>query len=114
MDIRQLNKRIQIYQSSTASNGFAGNDKTFNLIGESWANIKTVNAQSQNAINTEFGMLNATSSIIVTTRKRNDLTYNTRNMYIMYRGVKYIIKSFATNVNFEDRLIQFVCVRENG
>jgi hypothetical protein len=61
---------------------------------------------------TNLGIINTNQGVLFTLRKRNDLTYNSINQYIIYRGVKYIIESFPDNVDFNDAYIEIIAVRE--
>jgi hypothetical protein len=35
-----------------------------------------------------------------------------QRIYLVYRGEKYVIKSYATNTNFEDNTITFIVTKE--
>ena len=110
MRSRKLNKRVDIYQTTPAADGFGGNTVAIALIGTSWASISTLKDNSN--ISTEFGLLEASKSIIVTVRKRKDITFNT-SMYLKYRGEKYVIKSYPNNLDFEDAFIKMICTKES-
>ena len=45
-------------------------------------------------------------------RKRNDITYNSVNQYLKYRGFKYIIQNQPFNVGFKDEVIEILAVKE--
>jgi hypothetical protein len=61
----------------------------------------------------DFGVIDSNNAIIVTTRKRNDLTWNIQTMFIIYRNEKYTISSSPVNLEFEDSMIQFVAVKQS-
>jgi head-tail adaptor len=107
MRSRGYNKRIDIYETTSVFDGISGYTSSTSLIGSSWAKISTFNV-GKNTNSTEFGLLDVNDSLIVTVRKRNDVTYNSDSMYIVYRGVKYIITTAPINVGFEDKEIQFI------
>lgn len=110
MRSRKLSKRIEIWQTSNVSDGFGGNtvaDPT--LITSSWAEIITLNDINRS---TDIGITSATNTIKVRLRKRNDITYNSVNQYLKYRGFKYIIKNQPFNVGFRDDIIEIIATKE--
>ena len=106
---RQFTKQIEIWQTTTVPDGFGGNTVTEEILTRSWANVTTLGGRSRV---TDFGVTDTNNTILVKLRKRNDITYNSINQFIMYRGVKYIISSFPENVDFNDVYIDIVCIRE--
>jgi head-tail adaptor len=112
MSSRAFNKRVEIWQTSVVADSYGGNTVSDELIKTSWANLKTLKSNSN--LITDLGLLDASNSIVITVRKRNDLTYDLQTMYIKYRNEKYIIKSYPANVNFEDNIIQFICTKESN
>ena len=112
MRSRGYNKRIEIWSISLTADSFGGNLVTESLLSNSWANIKTLDSRS--GLVTDFGLLDASTSLVITMRKRNDLVYDIQTMFIKYRNEKYIIKSFPINKDFEDNSISIVCVKESN
>ena len=112
MRSRAFNKRIEIWETVKASDGFGGNTVTNVLVTSSWAKIDTFKSGNKNNTDTDFGTLSTQSGIIITLRKREDLVYNSVTQFVMYRGNKYIISTNPTNIQFKDNLIQFIGVRE--
>lgn len=110
MRARGYNKKIEVWQTTIDADGYGGNGVTNTLISSSWCNIKTPN---KNYRSTDDGVTDTTNTLIVTLRKRNDLVYNSLNLYFVYRGVKYIISSEPVNVGFEDRDIQILITKES-
>ena len=86
MRSRKLSKRIEIWQTSNVSDGFGGNTVAETLIASSWAEIITLNNTNRS---TDIGITSATNTIKIKLRKRKDITYNSINQYIKYRGFKY-------------------------
>jgi SPP1 family predicted phage head-tail adaptor len=109
MRSRKLSKRIEIWQTSNVSDGFGGNTVAETLIARSWAEIITLNDTNRS---TDIGITSATNTIKIKLRKRNDLTYNSINQFIKYRGAKYIIKNQPFNVDFRDDTIEIIAVKE--
>ena len=107
MRVRGFNKRIEIWSTANVSDGFGGSKVTSTLLSNSWANIKTYQAGKGNNL-TDFGIVDANNSILITVRKRNDLVYNVETMYVKYRGVSYTISTAPTNINFNDSYITFI------
>jgi head-tail adaptor len=110
MRSRKLSKRIEIWQTSNVSDGFGGNTVDETLITSSWAEIITLNDVNRS---TDIGITSATNSIKVRLRKRKDITYNSINQYLKYRGFKYIIKNQPFNVGFRDDAIEIIAVKED-
>ena len=109
MRSRKLSKRIEIWQTSNVSDGFGGNTVAETLIASSWAEIITLNDVNRS---TDIGITSATNSIKVRLRKRKDITYNSINQYLKYRGFKYIIQNQPFNVGFRDDVIEILAVKE--
>ena len=110
MRSRKLSKRIEIWQTSNVSDGFGGNTVAETLITSSWVEIITLNDVNRS---TDIGITSATNSIKVRLRKRKDITYNSINQYLKYRGFKYIIKNQPFNVGFRDDVIEIIAVKED-
>jgi head-tail adaptor len=109
MRSRKLSKRIEIWQTSNVSDGFGGNTVAETLIASSWAEIITLNNTNRS---TDIGITSATNTIKVRLRKRNDITYNSINQYLKYRGFKYIIQNQPFNVGFRDDVVEILAVKE--
>ena len=111
MRSRNLTKRFELFQTSDVSNGFAGNTVIDTLITSSWAEIRSLTGTNRS---TDFGITDTTDSIIIKTRKRLDLAYNSVNQFIKYRGDKYTIVSKPYDVNFDNLYIEFVCTKQKA
>lgn len=109
MRSRKLSKRIEIWQTSNVSDGFGGNTIAETLITSSWAEIITLNDINRS---THIGITSATNTIKVRLRKRQDITYNSINQFLKYRGQKYDIKNQPFNIGFRDDIIEIVGVKE--
>jgi SPP1 family predicted phage head-tail adaptor len=113
MRARGFNKRVEIWGTSNVSDGFSGYTVEETLLTTSWAKIDTVKP-NRGDLTTDIGILDASNSIIVTLRKREDITYDMQTQFIKYRGEKYIINSYPANIDFKDNLIKIVCVKESN
>jgi hypothetical protein len=109
---RGYNKRVEVWITSAVEDGFGGYTTISELLTKSWAKLETVDLFSQNILNTNYGLNDSANSLKVTVRKRNDLIYDLQRIYLVYRGEKYVIKSYATNTNFEDNTITFIVTKE--
>tara|TARA_R110000803_G_scaffold29013_2_gene66537 strand:- start:826 stop:1191 length:366 start_codon:yes stop_codon:yes gene_type:complete len=109
MRSRKLSKRIEIWQTSNVADGFGGNTIAETLITSSWAEVTTLNNTNRS---TDIGITSATNTIKIKLRKRKDITYNSINQYIKYRGFKYIIQNQPFNVGFKDEVIEILAVKE--
>lgn len=105
---RKLTKRFELWQTSDDDDDQI-NEST--LISSSWCEIKTFNASSRQFRSTDFGITSTTNSIVIRTRKRNDLTYNSVNQFIKYRGESYTIVTEPYEVEFDNMFIEFVATK---
>lgn len=113
MRSRAFQKRIQIWQSVSVSDGYGGNTTTDVQITDSWANVTTLNnSKGKTYLSNDLGVQERSNTIVIKLRKRNDITYNDVNQYIVYRGYKYIIIAQPTNINFNDAYIEIIATRE--
>ena len=105
---REFNKRIEIWQTVATDDGFGGQTIGDNIITTTWAKLETVGSTSTVALGLDFTQ----SNILVSVRKRKDLEYSSKTLYIKYRGAKYTINTFPLNENFVDNVITFIMVKE--
>ena len=110
MRARKYNKKIEVWQTAPLSDGFGGSTISETLLTSSWCSINTLDRISRS---TDFGITDTNDTIVVQLRKRNDLIYNSKNLYFKYRGYKYLIQSEPINIGFEDREIQITLKRES-
>lgn len=108
---RKYNKQIEIWQTTKTTNEFGDGNVTPELITKSRCKIITNNNIYSDK---QFGLSETTNRIVVQLRKRNDITYNSSNQFVMYRNEKYIITSEPVNVDFEDREIQITLTKEKS
>ncbi|MCP4355281.1 MAG: head-tail adaptor protein [Proteobacteria bacterium] len=113
---RRARKRIEIWQSLSDGDGISGyttSDELDELITSSWANISTLsNNRKYLSSASDLGVDDISNSIVVKVRKRNDITYNARNQFIMYQGIKYIIQTAPIDINFNDSYVDFIATKE--
>lgn len=110
MKARKYDSRIQVWEvGQRVSDGFGGW-----IIGDpvkittTWSKLVT-NGLGKKAYN--LGLIEFNDPLLFLVRGRNDLPYNGRNLYLMYRGVKYIIKS-VRNDDLRDVDTEIFCIRE--
>ena len=111
MKARKYTKRIQFYQTTNVADTYGGFTVSEALVATSWCNIKTV---SNGQRLTDLGISDPSNSIILQLRQRNDIDYSALDMYVKYRGVKYIIQNAPTNTDFNDTEIEIVATREKS
>lgn len=104
MRARQLNKRIEVWQTVPVADGSGGSTLSENIITTTWAKLETLDSTQV----TSLGLDYTKSSILVTTRKRNDFQYNSKTIYIKYKGAKYTITSYPTDTDFISAFITFI------
>ena len=113
MRSRAFNKRVEIWNTNLSPDGFGGNTVTETLAGTSWAKIETSNP-NRGDLSGENGILDATSSIIITMRKRDDLTIDMQTQFIKYNSEKYILNSNPIDIDFIGGFIKIVCTKESN
>lgn len=103
---RKYNKKIEVWQTTRGKDEFGDSLITPTLLTKTWCNIVTpTNVNSSNR-STEFGLTDTSNRLVLKLRKRSDITYNSKNIYFIYRSEVYNIISEPINVNFEDSEIQ--------
>lgn len=105
---REFNKRIEIWQTVSTDDGFGGQTVGENIITTTWAKLETIGSTSTVALGLDYTQ----SNILVTVRKRDDIEFNSKTIYIKYRDAKYTISTFPLNENFVDNVISFIAVKE--
>jgi SPP1 family predicted phage head-tail adaptor len=110
MRSRQLNKRIEIYQTVNVSDGFGGNTVYDELITSSWAKIETYDDKKQRQ--SDIGVADHSQQLKMVIRYRNDIAYNSINQFIMYRGVRYDFTISPNDMDFSNTFISLIAVRE--
>jgi len=114
MRARKYNKRVEVWATTSEPDGYGGNPVvTPILITKSWCKLVTLSSISAQNRSTEFGIIDTNDTIVLKLRKRNDITYNSTNLFFKYRNVDYIVQGEPVNVGFEDREIQITLKRES-
>lgn len=115
MRARKYNKKIKIFYTTKVSDGFGGFTIQDNFLKSIWCKIDTLGVNSRfNNANTDYGTLDTANSLRLLFRNRNDLLFNSRSMYFVYRNYKYVIQNTPINLGFDDSEIEIIVTRENG
>lgn len=111
MKSREYNKRIEVWEvGQRESDGFGGwivGDPV--MIAKSWAKLVT-DGLGRKAYN--FGIVDFNDPLLFLVRGRNDLPYNGRNLYLMYRGEKYVIRA-VKNEDLGDVDTEIFCTKQD-
>lgn len=110
---RRFTKRFELWETTRVDDGFGGDLVDTKLIGTSWCEIKTANANSRYR-STDNGITSATNQIIITTRKRADLIYDSINQFIKYRGETYVFSNQPYELDFDNMFIEIVATKVVG
>ena len=110
MRARGLNKKVEIWGNTSISDNFGGYIVEDALVATSWAKIETAKT-SASKLN-DLGLNDMTFNIIVTMRKRNDLSYDSINQFIKYRDEKYMFIVSPINTDFTDSFITLIATKE--
>ena len=109
---RKLSKRVELWQTTNVPDGFGGNIESEELITSFWAEIRTVTANSKSNRSTDNGITSTTNTIIIKTRLRKDLDYNSINQFLKYSGSKYVVSNEPYNVDFNNSYIEIVATKQ--
>ena len=108
---RRFSKIFELWQTAFVFDGFSGEKSGEDvLITKSWAEIKTANATSRFR-STDNGITSNTNQIVITTRKRKDVAYNSINQFIVYRGEKYTISNQPYEIDFDNSYIEILATK---
>ena len=112
MKARNYTKRVEIWETILAADGYGGNTVTTALINESWANIKTMNSRNAGRFK-DLGIIDPLNTIIVTMRWRIDLSYNAVNQFLRYNGMNYVIQNAPMYVEYlGSNEVELIAVRQ--
>ncbi len=86
MRSRKYINRVDVYKNTYSDDGYGGQVLgTPVLLGSSWCNVKTLRAERV----TDLGLTENNVVIQLNLRYRDDLEYNTRNMFFRYKGLDF-------------------------
>lgn len=106
MRARAYDKRIGVYGVQPVPDGYGGNTSSAPvLISNSWAKMEEGAGNKSVA----FGVTDFNDPVLFKVRKRNDLPYNGRNLFLMYKDDKYIIKGIKEN----GQEVELFCIKSN-
>ena len=105
MKARAYDKRIGVYEVQPVPDGFSGSTLSPVLISNSWAAVEDGAGKKSIA----FGVVEFNDPVLFRVRKRNDLPYNGRNLFLMYKGDKYSIKGIKEN----GQEVELFCIKSN-
>tara|TARA_R110002020_G_scaffold461761_2_gene680809 strand:- start:94 stop:483 length:390 start_codon:yes stop_codon:yes gene_type:complete len=109
MRARKYNKRIEVLQTSSVSDGYGGNITSDVLLSYSWCELITTKTAYRS---TDLGLIDTLDTIIIKLRHRNDLSYN-NGLFFKYRGLRYTMQTEPINIGFEDREIMITLKQES-
>ena len=105
---RRYTKQVTFYQTAQVADGYGGFTVSETLVATSWADIKSGNSKRL----VDLGITDVANAIVLKLRYRNDIEYTAANMYVKYRGVKYIIQSAVMNIDFKDTEVELIAMRD--
>ena len=86
---RKYTKAIEIWKTTTVSDGYGGNTVATALVYSVWANVETKKAYRQN----ENGQNDNFVQTVFTIRNRYDIDLSVKDNFIKYNGLTYNIDS---------------------
>lgn len=112
MRARRFRKRVELWQTESYEDGYGGNLESDYLITTIWANISTLDTKSNVSLGNDLGVSDRSNTIVITLRKRSDITYNSVNQYIKYSGYRYVIQKEPINEDFNNSYITLLATRQ--
>jgi len=109
---RAFNKRVDLWGLTSVDDGYGGKLVNEQYVMSVWANIKTVGV-GNSYIASNFGVVNADQAVIFTFRKRRDINYNIKGMFIVYRDKRYTVATHPNNEDYKDNLISFIGIAKD-
>jgi SPP1 family predicted phage head-tail adaptor len=106
MIARQYTRKIQLFKTSSVSDGFGGNTVNDVLIGSYWAEVKQNSAFKDNSIGNSQIKNNYTFKI----RANINLDMDISNLSIVFNSKKYVVN----DLRYDDELFRFVTISANG
>tara|TARA_R110000851_G_scaffold311662_1_gene471928 strand:- start:244 stop:591 length:348 start_codon:yes stop_codon:yes gene_type:complete len=107
MRARKYNKKIEIWQTSTVSDGYGGGGVTSTRLTSVWCKFITNDALLRS---TDIGQTETSNKLMLKVRKNPNINYNSKNMYFVYRNIEYMIQGTPINIGFEDRELQLTLI----
>lgn len=101
-NVRRFSKVVEIFDITYTSDGFIGQQLTETLLGEFWAEIKTL---SSDKAKSNDGLDFTQNHISILLRYDENINYNSKTMFVKYRNQKYTIVKFPDNIDFENSYI---------
>ena len=109
---REFRKRVELWQSNAYEDGYGGNLERDYLITTMWANVSTLDTKSSVSIGKDLGVDDRSNTVVITLRKRSDITYNSVNQFIKYSGYKYVIQKQPVNDDFNNSYVTLLATRQ--
>lgn len=106
MIARQYTRKIQIYKTTTVSDGYGGNTVTDVLIGSYWAEVQQNSAFRDNAV----GKSDIKNNYSFKIRANSNITIEMDNLSIIYHNKKYAVN----DLRYDDELFRFINITANG
>lgn len=94
MIAREYDKRIQICATENIPNESGGSETIEHVIAESWAKIET-NGVGNKLLS--IGLVVFEDPVLFRVRYRNDLQYEGKTMFVVYRNYRYAIQAIRDN-----------------
>ncbi len=108
MIARKYTKHVELWVTTTVSDGYGGNTVTTALVQNLWANVtaKTSNRQNENGQNDNF------VQTVFTIRNRFDLVLSIKDNFFKYNGLIYNIDS-VLNIDLDNIDIQIYATQRD-
>jgi SPP1 family predicted phage head-tail adaptor len=108
MIARKYTKHVELWVTTTVSDGYGGNTVTTALVQNLWANVtaKTSNRQNENGQNDNF------VQTVFTIRNRFDLVLSIKDNFFKYNGLIYNIDS-VLNIDLDNIDIQIYATKRD-
>ncbi len=114
MRVRGFHKRVEIWQNESVFDGVSGYINTPIMIATVWAKIETINNRRLGNLASDLGIEDRNNTIIITLRKRDDITYNSINQFVKYGGFIYNIQTEPINTDFDNSYVMLFATRQDA
>lgn len=109
---RRFRKRVELWQTAEVFDGVSGYTNSETLITTLWSNISTLNAKQSASLNGDLGVNDGSNTIVITLRKRSDITYNSVNQFFKYNGFRYDVQKEPINDDFNNSYVTLIATRQ--
>ena len=112
MDARKLSRRVEIWATGSASDGYGGYTTTATIQTTTWAQIEPVGASNKLASRYQnLGLDALENTYVFIFRRRSDFNMTANNIFLKYGGDQYAIRN-VSDEDVEKSFIRILATKE--